>query len=345
MSLALISGCGRLGFAALDARSDAAVDSGHYEAADAGSIDAEVSSNGSTTSQDAALDSGPDAEPMDANVSDAGAADGGGSIDDGSIDDGSIDSGSIDSGSIDSGSIDSGSIDSGSVDSGSIDSGSIDSGSIDSGPASLCPEQPGTIFCDGFEDPTFSRWAFNVVSNGTLTQSTTRFRSGAGSLRATTGAASMGNAARYATDTLASQKAGDIWLRYYYYVPSSTVVTSHFSAGVISEIVPPYFGFALLVLPTRVEIGASGTFYQGTVTFPRDRWTCVELHVQIDPTAGIFEAYLDGTLAVRSSPTNTLPTDGYTSAEVGIHYADASQGPVEVYVDDVSVANTRLPCD
>jgi hypothetical protein len=204
---------------------------------------------------------------------------------------------------------------------------------------------PGTIFCDGFEDPTFARWSFKVVSNGTLTQSTTRVRSGAGSLRATTGTASMGNVARYATEAIARQKSGEIWLRYYYYLPSSTQVTSHFSAGVMSEVVPPYFGFSLLVLPTHVEISASGTSYPGTVTFPRDHWTCVELHVQIDPTAGIFEAYLDGALAVRSPATNTLPSDGYTSAEVGIHYADTSQGPVEVYVDDVSVAKTRRPCD
>jgi hypothetical protein len=278
---------------------------------------------------DAAFDSGLDAIGA-AGSSDAGALGDGSTI----SDDGALGRGP-----------DSGPMDANLSDGGSADGGRLDSGSIDSGPANLCPEQPGMIFCDGFEDPTFSRWSFKVVSNGTLTQSTTRFRSGAGSLRATTGTAKMGNVARYATQALAHQKSGEIWLRYYYYVPSSTVVTSHFSTGVMSELVPPYFGFSLLVRPAQVAISALSTTFPGTLTFPRDRWACVELHVQIDPTAGIFEAYIDGALAVRSPPTNTLPTDGYTSAEVGIHYADTSQGPVEVYVDDVSAANTRIPCD
>ena len=177
------------------------------------------------------------------------------------------------------------------------------------------------MFCDGFEDPTFSRWSYTVIMHGSVVRTTTPVRSGAGSLRATTGAAggSTNNAARYGVKAFANQKSGDIWLRYYYYVASSVVVNPYFSSGVVAEIEPPYFGFSLIILPDQVDIGAFSKRYPGTMAFPRDRWTCVELHVKIDASAGVFEAYLDGALAAHSPATNTLPADGYTSADVGIH--------------------------
>jgi hypothetical protein len=220
-----------------------------------------------------------------------------------------------------------------------------DAGATDAGTFRDCPEHPGVILCDGFEDGSFSRWSYPVVTNGTLGRSTARSHTGAASLRATTGVAAAGNEARYAASVLANQKSGHIWMRYYYFVPSTVTVTSHFSAGVMSEIMEPYAGFAMLVRPSRVDLTTMDGPFQGTMTFPRDRWVCVELHVQIDPQVGLFEGYLDGVLAVSSTPTNTLPGDGFMNAEVGIHYAEANQGPVEVYVDDVMIARTRVPCD
>ena len=80
-------------------------------------------------------------------------------------------------------------------------------------------------------------------------------------------------------------------------------------------------------------------------TFPRDRWVCVELHVFIDPIAGVYEAYLDGNVAISSGMMDTTTADGITAAEIGIHYAEAGLVPVEVDVDDVAVARARIPCD
>jgi hypothetical protein len=140
--------------------------------------------------------------------------------------------------------------------------------------------------------------------------------------------------------------SGDIWFRFYDFIPSTVTINTHVSIGVVSEIMPPWGGFSLELYPTHVVLNSQNGMFQGTRQFPRDQWVCVELHVHIDPVAGMYEAYLDGTLAARSTtPLNTLPVDGYTSAEIGIHYADANQGPVEVYVDDVMLATTRVPCD
>ena len=305
------------------------------------SIDADVVDAGSATADSGSGDgSGPDAGSMDAESSDAGSSDS--SLGDAAPNDAATPNDAAPDAAAPS---DAAPDDAAANDAAPNDAALSDAAVGDGGPTNFCPDGSAALFCDGFEDPTFSRWSFKVLSNGTLTRSTTRSRTGAGSLRATTGAASAGTAARYATEVLARQMSGEIWLRYYYYLPSSTLVNTFFSAGVVSEISPPYDGFALIVHATRVDIAALGITYTGTLQFPRDRWTCVELHVQIDPTAGIYEAYLDGMLAVRSSPTDTLPADGYTSAEVGVHYADVAQGPLDVYVDDVVVANTRIACD
>jgi hypothetical protein len=214
-------------------------------------------------------------------------------------------------------------------------------------PIELCPERSDAVFCDGFEDPALSRWSYTVLMNGTVVRTSKPVRTGTASLRATTGAASgsTNNAARYGARAFAHQKSGDIWLRYYYYIAKSVAVKPFFSSGVVAEIEPPFFGFSMIILPDRVEIEASGTRYPGTMAFPRDRWTCVELHVQIDATSGVFEGYLDSKLVAHSPATNTLPENGYTSADVGIHYTDAAQGPVEVYVDDVVAALTRVGCN
>jgi len=220
-----------------------------------------------------------------------------------------------------------------------------DGGAADGGRSEFCPERSGAIFCDGFEDPAFARWSYPVITNGTLARSTDRKRTGDASLRATTGAPGLENQARYATNELGALKSGDLWMRYYYFVPGSVVVTSHFSAGVMSELQEPYAGFSLIVRAARVDLSTMAGSVEGTIAFPRDRWVCVELHVKIDPTAGLFEAYLDEELAVRSGAVNSVPAAGFRNAEVGIHYAEETQGPVEAFVDDVVIGRTRMGCD
>jgi hypothetical protein len=228
-------------------------------------------------------------------------------------------------------------------DSREADAGAADGGSVVVSP--LCPERPGAAFCDGFEDPEFSRWEYPVSHNGTATRSTAHAHSGTTTLLATTGPPSPLTEARWATVALARQKSGDAWMRFYNWLPSSVVITEYFSVGVMSEIAMPYAGFELRVLPSLVDINSSNGVTPGKVSFPRDRWVCVELHVFIDPIAGVYEAYLDGKIAARSQDTNTVPADGFTAAEVGVHFAGPNQGPVEVYVDDVVVGTARIPCD
>ncbi len=215
----------------------------------------------------------------------------------------------------------------------------------DAGGGSTCLERDDALFCDGFEDPDFAQWDYTAIENGTVTRSTARVRTGAASLRATTGASGQTNYARYGARVFDHQTSGDIWLRYYYFVPSSTAVSTMFSSGLVGEIEPPYFGFSLTIRPDRTDIAAANTLYRSSTPFPRDRWTCVELHVKIDSSSGYFEAYFDGDLAIKSPNTDTVPDMGYTNVDLGIHYTDPGQGPVEVFVDDVVAGNQRVGCD
>ena len=81
------------------------------------------------------------------------------------------------------------------------------------------------------------------------------------------------------------------------------------------------------------------------MTYAREQWVCVELHVYVDASEGYYEAYLDQTLAVRSSARDTTLANGYSIAEVGVHYAPSGQGPLELFLDDVVVSRMRMGCD
>ncbi len=48
---------------------------------------------------------------------------------------------------------------------------------------------------------------------------------------------------------------------------------------------------------------------------------------------------------MQSPATDTLPDMGYTSVDIGIHYADLGQGPVTAYVDDVIAGFQRYGCN
>jgi hypothetical protein len=250
--------------------------------------------------------------------------------------------------------------DAGKMDTRMPDAGATDAAISDAGADAwvgsglLCP--PDAVFCDGYEDSDFSTtWDYSVLlpmsaTTSTALQSTSIVHSGAGALHAKTGVAHAGtsttNAARWGKSVVYNhRKSGDVWARWYYYVPSSTSVTTFFSTGVIAEREQPYFGFSMIIRPTRVEIGVGDVFYPGTAAFPRDRWVCVELHAAVAAApAGVFELYLDGARQVQVTDVNTLPNMGYSSLDVGIHYTEPNQGPVEAYADDVAAGTTRLGC-
>lgn len=224
-----------------------------------------------------------------------------------------------------------------------------DAGAADSGMPvvyELCPEMPGMLFCSGFEEAG-ARWTSFKSTNGSTTPLTTLPRTDEYSLVTVTYGPAALSEARWTSEVLNKQKSGEAWMRFYNFIPSSVTVNEYFSVGFMSESAAPYDGFEFRVLPAGVDINAPGGAIAGiaNVTFPRNAWVCVEMHVVIDDNAGFYEAYLNGTLAVKSGTRDTLPADGYTAAQIGIHYAGPNQNMVQVFVDDVVIARSRIGCN
>jgi hypothetical protein len=277
---------------------------------------------------------GMDAGPMqDAGATDAGATDAG-----------TIDSGAADSGPMDAGVTDSGAPDAGPVDSGTPDSGTTDP--VDPIWTEDCPNVPGVIFCDDFEGG-LGKWDYTVHTRGSTAVSTDYKHGASYSFRASTSAstATSQSQARRGVKAFGHRKSGDLWARYFYYLPSSVSVTQKFSTGVISEYEQPWLGFSVLVFPDGIGIESLGTSRKVNTSFPRNQWVCIEMHVLIDPSAGAFEFFMNGSKITSLIAMDTLPDQGYTSFEVGVHYADFYQGAITAYTDDVKLGTSRLGCN
>jgi hypothetical protein len=210
------------------------------------------------------------------------------------------------------------------------------------------------LFCDDFEtpDPGFDHWSNDTKTNGTVTrtQALTHGGSAWSLLAATTqvSSSSFGSEARKATYALGGRTSGHIWMRSYNLVPSSVDVNKQFSLMIFSNTDPPYHGVEPRLIPGDIELNTTGAdvvpSLMGPTPFPRNTWVCVELHVFVDPVNGFYECYFDDTLVAKSGPVNTVPSGGYGVAEVGIHYAPPSQADAQVFVDDVYIGFSRIPC-
>ena len=336
-ALALLTGCVRFGYGP-DARKHDGSEAGTTAPGDASTSDAGFPGVGGAGGADSGL-----------NAPDGGAA-GSGGMDAGRM----LDSGGAGSGSSGSGAMDAGPTDSGAHDSGAMDSAAQDTGTTDAGTPDTpdprwtedCPDVPGVLFCDSFEDG-LSKWDYAIQSRGTVSVSTTVASNGSHALRADTMASTSNerSMARQATTALGHRTSGHLWARFFYYLPSYVNVTQKLSVGVLSEIEDPWLGFSVLIVPTGIGIESRATEQTIGTVFPRDQWVCVEMHVQIDPSAGRFEFFLDGAGGLALNNRNTLPARGYTSFEVGVHYANFNQGPITAYADDVMLGTERLGCN
>ncbi|HKU39913.1 MAG TPA: hypothetical protein VJR89_17255 [Polyangiales bacterium] len=333
MALTLSCGCLRFGYEPVDALRDSKADAGQRDSG-TGGIGAGAGYGDAATAQDAGETPLRDAGAPDAGK--AGMKDAGAQPLDGGTD-AAVDAGPSDAG---------GSIDAALADAALEDAAMVEDAAVDAGPVDPCAGRSDVSFCDGFEDPELSNWNYPIAMNGELERSTDPVRSGSAALHASTGPSNGANAAaRYGAKIFGHQTTGDVWARAWYYLPSSVTINTFFSTLLITEVEMPYFGCSVLVKPSRVELGGVTARFFTQAPFPRDRWTCVELHIRIHASTGICEAYVDGMIATQSAMTDTLPAMGYTSLEVGIHYTEPNQGPVEVYVDDVAAGTARVGCD
>jgi hypothetical protein len=218
-------------------------------------------------------------------------------------------------------------------------------------PPACLDDYPGTIFCDGFEDPDLAGWTPAPAprsSNGWAERVTDRVRSGSGALRAYTTVIGEGHRGYAISDEL-EITGPDVYFRAFFYVEGSSILSSA-SYMLLRQSGAQDYGTGLEVANgaanLRLQTAESAiTTKLGAVTVPKGRWTCLEGHVAMDETSGTAEYFVDGALAVTIADHDTIPTDGYDSLAVGVARAGANQEPLAVWVDDVVVATERIGCD
>ncbi|WP_157069712.1 hypothetical protein [Sandaracinus amylolyticus] len=274
---------------------------------------------------------------MDAASADAGRADGGLEPDAGALDGGP----------------DAGELDAGSRDGGSPDAGPPDAGPPDAGrDLTRCDDvHAGAIFCDGFEWPYPAgrvHWSFDLLQDGNVTTVTSPAPFfGDRALRATTtmtgGRAGIGG-------SFAAITSGDLWLRGLVYLPSALAVDA------ISLLyIGAADGSSGLAIQTYGVTGSaraatwvgSAEYYDATgINIPRDRWVCLQVHATVADTGGTVELFVNDVGLGPRTGLDTLPNGGFAVITAGIEYSDpATQGPATLYVDEVVLSRTRVPCD
>ena len=302
---------------------------------------------GGTVRDDGGTDAGqppdPDGGRRDAGPIDASRIDAWSPFDAGALDAWSpMDAAPVDSGPGDSGPRDSGPRDSGPPDSGPPDSGPPDAGPPDS---TACDDlYLGARFCDGFEDTAFGAWGWRREESGVVTRTTSRVYRGTGAMRATTSAGS-GKASLGASITPIG--SGDVWFRIYAFIPSGyTMDTVSFIA--VTEGVDPWIGTALQAVTmdrAHAWVGPEGRAFTVSNRVPRDRWFCYRGHLRLSDTAGILEAWIDGTRVISQTGIDTMPATAHADVVVGIEWSSSSQSTADVYIDEVVVDDAEILCD
>jgi hypothetical protein len=232
------------------------------------------------------------------------------------------------------------------------DAGPPDGGPrIDAGPLTTYCGTFGveTLFCDGFEfeHPTaLGPWAAPRVSLGAWL-STVVYGPlvGEHSLESAVMAAT-GSEARLEGALSTSISAGDLWVRGLVRVYETAAVQdlAMFElAGATGAQIQVRLGpEARIAAYLRTEAEAT---LGGTATVPRDDWSCIELHVELDDTLGAIEVFVDGASGGRWSGRDTAPTGGFDRVLVGVISTGPTQLATSLYFDELLVARERIPCE
>lgn len=199
------------------------------------------------------------------------------------------------------------------------------------------------IFCDGFESATLvPPWGGTIVEPGTtLGRSDAFVTSGTGALEASV--PTERTAAFVYAPLDPGVSGGTVFARGWF----------RFSADVLQHL-----DFLTLAsgdgdIGTFViggEMGVFNPFSVGEIrsapvyVVPADRFICVELHLDLDSTAGVIDVWVDGVLVLHAEGMRTLGTSPVSQVRVGANFAGFGQSAATVWVDDVVVSTERIGC-
>ena len=222
-----------------------------------------------------------------------------------------------------------------------LDAG-VDAG-VDAGGEPGCLGAPDdVIFCDGFEDAALSAWPVRFGSDP-VGRVTDRVHSGTGALHATGPPGDiLGVEVRGLSDP-----GTDLWVRAWVYV-EDVPATRNFQFLFVGEATDPYYGIGFGINSTGTPYVYANTLMTGfnaDVVMPEDRWVCIGAHIAISDSAGSIEVFVDGAPRHVTAGIDTRAAGPYTQLGVGITWSYAMGTQPAVWVDDVAMARSPIPCE
>jgi hypothetical protein len=145
--------------------------------------------------------------------------------------------------------------------------------------------------------------------------------------------------------------SGTIHFRAYYYIPVGTLV------GLIK--VAAFEGWdesaerdQLNVDVNVVQGGRVEMFFQSddvriqseAGVVPEGAWFCLHGSLSVSETAGVLTLGINGTPVLTSDEQKTLPPSGISRADFGIGWTQDGQVATDVYVDNIVVDTSPVPC-
>lgn len=232
-------------------------------------------------------------------------------------------------------------MDAGSEDGGPEVDGGVDAGTDAGPPANI-------LFEEDFELGDFTRWSYRNETNGTVTNvnDAASAHGGARYLRARSTSAGGSGALGYRLGT--EYSSGDLWVRTYVRVPSTSNLDRGATFAAFGISMPPWDSASFQIEATAVStyVSTASRYDEGTESLDRDRWQCVIGHLVVgDAPAGSIDVFVDGVAAVRSIGLDTLSVEGWSVLEIGVSYTAPEQPPTEIWIDDITVATTPLGCE
>lgn len=214
-------------------------------------------------------------------------------------------------------------------------------GSLDPDGAALdgtaCDEIIGAMLCESFEGP-----AMLASTQGMAAVDEIHPYRGQRSLRtSTTGPNQM---AWQVGGVLDYRMTGDLYARWYQYIPSSIAIPQMASVHLV-EATMPYDGVVFGIHDGTLSVSTTGTEGVSDIEPERDRWLCIQLHVSISQTAGVVESWIDGVPGARVDNSDTLPATGYRNVHAGMYASGLAAEPQELWTDELVVGGSPIPCD
>jgi hypothetical protein len=197
----------------------------------------------------------------------------------------------------------------------------------------------GVLFCESFEGDLGSYDFQATAPNYVIADAAHVYR---GALALHSHSESAGSRAWLVQYTLPHIVSGDLWARWYMYVPA-VPATIDLSTLELIEDPMPYGGVILGIHTAELVVYAVSTSATAPISIARDKWVCLQEHIVISSTAGSVDTWLDGTPGPSLANVDTLPATSYTDIHTPMY--SNNPAPQDVWTDEIVVGTAAVPCD